>query len=588
MARNSGGIDGSDGCIRVLLVEDTGGDASAVEALLDKAQGLDVSLVRVGTLAKSLAVMESEQYDVVLLQLLRADSLGTGTLETLIGKSAGVPVIVLVGEGEVALGLDCVRRGAVDYLVTDGLTARELSHALRCATARSGLEVRRRESERQYRFLFEHAATAMIVAGEDTVIRLINERAEALLGYSRSEVEGRMSLADLLPPEDAGRFVAHARRCPPVSQMEFETHLVQGAGGSRAVRVNVVGAPESAGLIISLLDLSARGQTESDLRRQGKYFRSLFENSPEGIVVFDGEGLVVDVNPAFERLFGFKRGEMAGKNVIAFIVPPRFETSARETLRASLAVGAYVPQTMRRRSDGSEVAVSILGASVTLDGERAGGFGIYRDNSAQLEAQARLEEAFIDLVETTARMMESVDPYTAHHQRMVARLADLVGRRLGLDDDTLQGLYVGALLHDVGKLSLPSTILTKPGTLTPQEWALIRSHPRRGYDILIDAKLPWPVAEMALRHHERLDGSGYPDGIAGEELSIEARILGVCDVVEAMSSDRPYRAGLPLEAVLQELAEGSGGKYDSRVVDAAIDAVKSGEFTVGVSYNVER
>jgi len=93
---------------------------------------------------------------------------------------------------------------------------------------------------------------------------------------------------------------------------------------------------------------------------------------------------------------------------------------------------------------------------------------------------------------------------------------------------------------------------------------------------------------MALRHHERLDGSGYPDGIAGEELSIEARILGVCDVVEAMSSDRPYRAGLPLEAVLQELAEGSGGKYDSRVVDAAIDAVKSGEFTVGVSYSVER
>jgi HD-GYP domain-containing protein (c-di-GMP phosphodiesterase class II) len=162
----------------------------------------------------------------------------------------------------------------------------------------------------------------------------------------------------------------------------------------------------------------------------------------------------------------------------------------------------------------------------------------------------------------------------------------VVGRRLGLDDDSLQGLYVGALLHDVGKLSLPSTILTKPGRLTPQEWALIRSHPRRGYDVLVDAKLPWPVADMALRHHERLDGSGYPDGIAGDMVSLEARILGVCDVVEAMSSDRPYRTGLPLEAVLRELSEGSGGKYDPRVVEAAKDAIQSGEFTLGVSYSV--
>jgi PAS domain S-box-containing protein len=368
--------------------------------------------------------------------------------------------------------------------------------------------------------------------------------------------------------------------------VEFETRLIHGMGGSRAVLVNVVKAPESAGLIISLLDLSVCDQAESDVRRQREYFRSLFENSPEGIVAFDGEGLVVDINPAFERLFGFKLGEMAGKSVIDFIVPPRFETGARQILHNSLAGGSYVPRAMRRRSDGSEVAVSILGASVTLDGEHAGGFGIYRDVSAQVEAQARLEEAFIDLVETTARMMESVDPYTAHHQRMVARLADVVGRRLGLDDDSLQGLYVGALLHDVGKLSLPSTILTKPGRLTPQEWALIRSHPRRGYDVLVDAKLPWPVADMALRHHERLDGSGYPDGIAGDMVSLEARILGVCDVVEAMSSDRPYRTGLPLEAVLRELSEGSGGKYDPRVVEAAKDAIQSGEFTLGVSYSV--
>ncbi len=185
-----------------------------------------------------------------------------------------------------------------------------------------------------------------------------------------------------------------------------------------------------------------------------------------------------------------------------------------------------------------------------------------RDISEERRAQDRLQESFIDLVEMMARAMESLDPYTSGHQRRVARLADLVGRRLDMDDDRLQGLYVGALLHDIGKLSVPSTILTKPGRLTRQEWHIIRAHPRRGYDILKEAKLPWPVAEMALRHHERLDGSGYPDGTKGPELSLEVRILGVCDVVEAMSSDRPYRAARPREEVRQERIASSGQRYD--------------------------
>jgi putative two-component system response regulator len=183
-----------------------------------------------------------------------------------------------------------------------------------------------------------------------------------------------------------------------------------------------------------------------------------------------------------------------------------------------------------------------------------------------------------------ARAMGSLDPYTSGHQRRVARLVDLVGRKLGMDDDRLQGLYIGALLHDIGKLSVPSTILTKPGRPTEQEWNIIRAHPRRGYDILKEANLPWPVAEMALRHHERLDGSGYPDGTKGPELSLEVRILGVCDVVEAMSSDRPYRAARPVEEVRKELQDGSGGKYQREVVEAAIEIIDGGLFPLNVSY----
>jgi len=149
---------------------------------------------------------------------------------------------------------------------------------------------------------------------------------------------------------------------------------------------------------------------------------------------------------------------------------------------------------------------------------------------------------------------------------------------MGLDKDLVMGIYIGGLLHDVGKISIPESILSRPGKLSDEEWNLIRVHARQGYDILKDTGLPWPVADIALHHHERMDGSGYPDGISGDELSLEARILGVCDVVEAMSSFRPYRPARSLTEILRELRSGRGTKYDPAVTDIMLEIVESGEY----------
>jgi HD-GYP domain-containing protein (c-di-GMP phosphodiesterase class II) len=149
---------------------------------------------------------------------------------------------------------------------------------------------------------------------------------------------------------------------------------------------------------------------------------------------------------------------------------------------------------------------------------------------------------------------------------------------MGLADDIVERLYFTGLLHDIGKISIPTSILTKPGELSEEEWALIRAHTKQGYHILKDANLPWPVADVALQHHERLDGSGYPDGITGDRLSLEVTILAVCDVVEAMSSHRPYRPARTTTDILKELTEGRGTKYDARVVDAMLPMVENGEF----------
>jgi HD-GYP domain-containing protein (c-di-GMP phosphodiesterase class II) len=142
----------------------------------------------------------------------------------------------------------------------------------------------------------------------------------------------------------------------------------------------------------------------------------------------------------------------------------------------------------------------------------------------------------------------------------------------------VERLYFNGLLHDIGKISVPTRILAKPGELVEEEWALIRAHTKQGYNILKDANLPWPVAEVALQHHERLDGSGYPDGIKGDELSLEVSILAVCDVVEAMSSHRPYRPARTTADILKELTDGRGTKYNVSVVDVMLPMIESGEF----------
>lgn len=149
---------------------------------------------------------------------------------------------------------------------------------------------------------------------------------------------------------------------------------------------------------------------------------------------------------------------------------------------------------------------------------------------------------------------------------------------MGLDENRLKGLYIGGLLHDIGKISTPESILSKSGELSDEEWMLLRAHTKRSYEILKDTSLPWPVADMAVHHHERLDGSGYPHGITGDKMSMEVRILSVCDVVEAMSSHRPYRPARSKDEVLKEIRDSKGTKYDATVVDVMLKIIDNGEF----------
>ncbi|MHB8086365.1 MAG: HD domain-containing phosphohydrolase [Dehalococcoidia bacterium] len=214
------------------------------------------------------------------------------------------------------------------------------------------------------------------------------------------------------------------------------------------------------------------------------------------------------------------------------------------------------------------VEVNLLATSINMVAEAL--------ERQKVNAQVKLH--FIQLTKMISRAMFAVDPYTVSHQERLATLAVAIGEKAGLNTEELEWLRVGALLHDIGKAAVPNTILSKPGKLTDEEWVLIRSHVKRGHEMLQDMDLPENVMDMVLNHHERLDGSGYPNGIRGDKLSTESRILGICDVVEAMSSHRPYRPARKKEEIISELKSGRDRIYDPKVVDILIDVVEKDEF----------
>jgi len=186
----------------------------------------------------------------------------------------------------------------------------------------------------------------------------------------------------------------------------------------------------------------------------------------------------------------------------------------------------------------------------------------------------RLSKSLDETVTSLASTAEKRDPYTSGHQERVNRLALAIGKEMQLSDQQLQGLHIASLLHDIGKIALPAEYLAKPSLLSSVERAAIEHHAEVGYEILKDIHFPWPVAEIVYQHHEHLDGSGYPRGLTDKEILLEAKILTVADVIEAMSAHRPYRASLGLEAALDEIRAGKGTRYHAPSVDACIRLIK--------------
>ena len=197
------------------------------------------------------------------------------------------------------------------------------------------------------------------------------------------------------------------------------------------------------------------------------------------------------------------------------------------------------------------------------------------------ESLASVHKSLNKTVEAIALLGEMRDPYTSGHQQRVAQLACAISEEMGLAEWQTDGIHVAALLHDIGKIAIPVDILNKVGEISDNEFGIIKTHPTLAYEVLKGIEFPWPVAEAVFQHHERLDGGGYPEGVSGEDLILEARILGVADATEAMASHRPYRPALGTDKALLEILQGRGAQYDPAVVDACLTLFQNKEFEFG-------
>ena len=263
---------------------------------------------------------------------------------------------------------------------------------------------------------------------------------------------------------------------------------------------------------------------------------------------------------------------------------------ARDELIGSLNVGFSTPDETTDEAVqaaielANQLAIALQQAQLLQDVERHAE-ALEQHVEELSEAKAELEASYFKLsralsqtVEALAAAAEVRDPYTAGHQRRVTELAVAIAEALDLDETRIEGLRVAGLMHDIGKLAIPAELLSKPSRLTEAEYGLIRGHPDTARAILGTVEFPWPIPDIVTQHHERLDGSGYPKGLKEEEILLEARILAVADVVEAMSSHRPYRPALGIEEALAEIRNGAGVRFDASVVEACVELFESGKF----------
>jgi len=410
-----------------------------------------------------------------------------------------------------------------------------------------------------------------------------NKQNEEVTGYSSEELKGMYVLDWFGSVEpDTSNIINSVANVMKNGYAMTEARIITKSGQAvpmilTGVKLAIAGKNYLLGIGI---DITKRKKAEEALKDSELKYRNIFENAIEGIYQSTREGRFVTANAALARMAGYESPEELIESIKDIGTQLYVHPEDRKRILAIIEAKGFAEgfEVEFYKKNGSTFWVVINARTVKDEqGKILYTEGLIEDITIRKHAEEQLHQTLESLkkaVGTTIGVLvsavESRDPYTAGHQKRVADLARTIATEMGLPHDTIEGIRLTGSIHDIGKLSIPAEILSKPAKLTNIEFSLVKEHSRIGYEMLKSVESPWPLAQIIYQHHERMDGSGYPRNLKGDEIIMEARIMAVADVVETMASHRPYRPALGIEAALEEIEKNKGILYDATVADVCL------------------
>jgi PAS domain S-box-containing protein len=449
-------------------------------------------------------------------------------------------------------------------------------------TDRNLAEEALKESEGKYRDLYDFLPIPVYEMDFEANMTSVNRAIYKTFRGTKENFKKGVNAWQNLSPEEIDKSSKNIERLLRGENIEGSEYTLTRLDGSvfpaLVISSLIYDKGKPVGLRGAIVDITERKKAEEKLRENEERYRALFDRSLDLVYITDFEGRFIDANDAALNRLGYNREEIRSLNFATLLSEdqmPLALQSTQEILDTGYQRNAI--ELRLKAKNGHDVFVETVGSVIKREGRPYAVQGIARDitdrKRAEEELQRTLEslrKSFGATIQAMVSAVESRDPYTAGHQIRSANLARCIATEMGLPKEKIEGIRMAGSIHDIGKLSIPAEILSKPTKLTNIEFSLIKEHSQKGYEMLKDVESPWPLAEIVYQHHERMDGTGYPRNLKGEDILLEARILAVADVVESMASHRPYRPAIGIKAALEEIEKNKGIFYDDAVADACL------------------